>query len=187
MNPASRTATSSQPEPVEVGLRPDTYEDVFRADHEAVVAVAWALTGSRAVAEELAQEAFLRAHQRWPKVGRLDNPGAWVRRVTINLAHSDRRRRQAEARALLRREVRAKAAVIDDESELVADAASFWAAVRSLPDRQGAVIALHYLEDRSVADISIVLGIAPGTVKAHLHKARAALAARLELNPQEDQ
>ena len=62
----------------------------------------------------------------------------------------------------------------------------FWAAVRTLPRRQQAVVALHYLEDRSVADVAQVLGIAEGTVKAHLHKARAALADRLAIDPEED-
>lgn len=55
----------------------------------------------------------------------------------------------------------------------------FWAAVRSLPRRQAAVIALHYYEDLPVADIAAVLGIAEGTVKAHLHKGRESLARRL--------
>lgn len=151
------------------------FEAVFRADHRSIVALTWALTGDRAVAEEVTQEAFLRAHQRWDRIGGYDNPGAWVRRTAINLALSDRRRRGAERRALER--VGPPAESSDDGAGAVASADRFWRAVRALPRRQAAVIALHYVEDRSVAEIATVLEIAEGTVKAHLHQARAALSA----------
>lgn len=151
------------------------FEAVFRADHRSIVALAWALTGDRAVAEEVTQEAFLRAHQRWGRIGGYDNPGAWVRRTAINLALSDRRRRGAERRALER--VGPPAESSDDGAGAVASADRFWRAVRALPRRQAAVVALHYVEDRSVAEIATVLEIAEGTVKAHLHQARAALSA----------
>ena len=55
----------------------------------------------------------------------------------------------------------------------------FWAAVRALPRQQAAVLALHYYEDLPIADIAAVLGLAEGTVKAHLHKGREALRQRL--------
>jgi RNA polymerase sigma-70 factor (ECF subfamily) len=57
----------------------------------------------------------------------------------------------------------------------------FWAAVRSLSPAQAQVVALHYVEDRSIDDIATVLGIAPGTVKTHLSRARHALAEKLRL------
>ena len=56
----------------------------------------------------------------------------------------------------------------------------FWAVVRSLPRRQAAAVALHYLEDRPVAEVATILGCAEGTAKAHLHKGRANLARLLE-------
>jgi RNA polymerase sigma-70 factor (ECF subfamily) len=52
----------------------------------------------------------------------------------------------------------------------------FWDAVRALPARQAQAIALHYLEDRPVAEIAEILGCAPATVKVHLHRGRRALA-----------
>ena len=52
---------------------------------------------------------------------------------------------------------------------------------RSLPRRQAQVIALHYLEDRPVAEIAQILGTAGGTVKKHLHEGRLALTRRLQL------
>jgi DNA-directed RNA polymerase specialized sigma24 family protein len=56
----------------------------------------------------------------------------------------------------------------------------WWMAVWALPDRQRAVVVLHYIEDRSVLDVARVLGIAEGTVKATLAKARHSLARTLE-------
>jgi RNA polymerase sigma-70 factor (ECF subfamily) len=55
-----------------------------------------------------------------------------------------------------------------------------WAAVAQLPPQQRAAIALHYLEDRSVADIAEILECTPSTAKNHLHKGRTRLAQVLE-------
>ena len=162
-----------------------SFEDVFRADHRAVVAIALALTGSRAVAEEVAQEAFLRAHQRWDRIGTYERPGAWVRRVAINLALSDQRRRTSERRAIARLEL-----VRDDDGDRAAgvvEADEFWAAVRELPPQQRTAVVLRYVEDRPVADIAEILEVAEGTAKAHLHKARRALARRLTIDLEEEE
>ena len=51
----------------------------------------------------------------------------------------------------------------------------FWSVVRSLPGQQAAVLTLHYYEDMPVADVAAVLGLAEGTVKAHLYKGRDTL------------
>ena len=64
---------------------------------------------------------------------------------------------------------------------LAAEDEEFWKAVRALPKRQSQAIALFYLEDLSIAQISEILDCAQGTVKAHLHKGRARLANKLGL------
>lgn len=141
------------------------------------------VNGSRSAAEELAQDAFLAAHRRWAAISQYDDPAAWVRRVCANRSTSLVRRRTSEARALARFAGRR---VLPDE--LPPDAAAFWAQVRRLPRRQAQVVALHYLDDLSVADVAAVLGCAEGTVKAHLHRARKVLSAalRCELNSAEE-
>ena len=63
--------------------------------------------------------------------------------------------------------------------ELPPQATRFWDEVARLPRRQAETVVLHYVDDRSVADIALVLGTSEGTVKTHLHRAREALAARL--------
>lgn len=147
--------------------------DSFMADEWAgVLAFARATTGGWAEAEDLAQDAFLAAYRDWGKVSRYERPNAFVRRVVANRSVSGVRRRVREAAAVRRL---GHGEAIDTEG---ADPA-FWAAVRRLPMRQRHVVALHYLEDRSIRDIAAVLDIAEGTVKAHLHAGRKALASML--------
>jgi DNA-directed RNA polymerase specialized sigma24 family protein len=150
----------------------DDYAAFFRREVAGLVALATAIAGPDR-GEELAQEALLRAHREWQRIARYDKPGAWVRRVTINLAASDRRRRGAEARAMQRVATRRQLPVPPPEVD------GFWALVRTLPHRQAAAVALHYLDDLSIAEMADALGCAEGTAKAHLHKARASLALHL--------
>jgi RNA polymerase sigma-70 factor (ECF subfamily) len=151
-----------------------SFEELYRRDFTAVVGLAYALSGSRQAAEELAQDAFLAAHRRWDRIGRYDQPGAWVRRVAVNRAVSSARRRALEARTLVR-----LAGQRPIPEPLPEDAEVFWRAVRRLPDRQAQAIALHYLEDRPVKEIAAILDCAEATVKVHLHRGRQALAAAL--------
>jgi len=154
---------------------PPTFVDFttfYRRELPALVALAAALAGHER-AEEVAQEALLRAHCDWARIERYDKPGAWARRVTINLATSDRRHRGAEARALARVAGRRQLDSPPPEVD------GFWALVRELPDRQAAAVALHYLHDLSISEIADALGCAEGTAKAHLYKARRTLASRL--------
>ena len=87
------------------------------------------------------------------------------------------RRKMREAKALAR--MRGTDAYLP---ALPAEDEEFWRQVRALSKRQAQVIALHYLEDRSVADIAGILECAENTVKVHLHKGRAKLAERLGLD-----
>jgi RNA polymerase sigma-70 factor (ECF subfamily) len=155
----------------------ESFEDFYAKEYPAVVGLAYALSGSRWVAEDLAQEAFLAAHRKWDRIAAYEQPGSWVRRVVANLSVSAFRRRLAEAKALGRIALGQASTV----AELSAEDAEFWRAVRALPRRQAQVVALHYLEDRPVAEIADALGIASGTVKKHLHDGRRELARRLEL------
>lgn len=159
-------------EPVRV---PGSFDAFYRSEYPGVAALLYTLTGSKWVADDLAQEAFLRAHRDWDEVGRMEFPGRWARRVGINLAMSRFRRLRAETQALLKlgRPPTSIDAPLEPEFE------EFWAQVRYLPRRQRQVIALYYVDDLSVADIADVLGIADGTVKANLHKARTNLEGRL--------
>ena len=159
-----------------------TAETVYQRHSAGLIRRLERMVGSRESAEDLAQEAFLAAHRKWARIAAYEQPGSWVRRVVANLSISAFRRRLTEAKALGRLAL-GQASTLP---ELSAEDAQFWRAVRALPRRQAQVVALHYLEDRSVADIADALGIAPGTVKKHLHDGRRQLAGRLELEEGEN-
>ena len=155
----------------------ETFEEFYAREYSAVVGLAFALSGSRTASEDLAQEAFLAAHRDWARVAAYERSDLWIRRVVSNMSMSMFRRRYAEARAVARFAARPAASI----PELSADDAEFWAAVRSLPRRQAQVIALRYLDDRSVAEIAEILGTATGTVKKQLHDGRQNVVRRLRL------
>jgi len=155
---------------------PTSFDRFFRAEYRSVVALVQSLTHSRAVAEDVAQEAFAAAHTRWERVHDLDRPDLWVRRVALNRAISINRSRNAEQRALDRLKrygvplVVPVAEVADDE---------LWARVRQLPRRQAQLVALVYRDDRSIDEAAATLGLTASTARTHLQRARIALASLL--------
>ena len=156
------------------------FDDFFTAQAPGILALLVSLTGDRGQAEDLTQEVFVKAYRDWARIGGYDKPGAWARRVAINAATSAGRRRGSEGRALRRVWSRGQLDVAPDVADLAHDSAGFWAVVRALPRQQAAAIALHYLDDASVADVAIALGCAEATAKVHLHRGRVALARLLE-------
>jgi RNA polymerase sigma-70 factor, ECF subfamily len=184
--PAARPTRPADPAPGDGGSRsvplPGPFEHFYLQEYPRVVDLAYALSGGRMVAEDIAQEAFLRAYRDWDRVGSYAHQAAWVRRVAVNLATSGLRRKVVEARALARLAGRREPAL----DPLPAENADFWRAVRALPQRQAQVVALYYLEDLSIQQTAAVLDCAEGTVRAHLARARSALARRLGLDAGEE-
>jgi RNA polymerase sigma-70 factor (ECF subfamily) len=184
--PAARSTGYTDPVAGDGGFRavqlPGPFEVFYVEEYPRVVKLAYALSGSCSGAEDIAQEAFLRAYRDWDRVGSYEHQAAWVRRVAANLATSGLRRRVVEARALVRLAARREPAL----DPLPAENADFWRAVRALPHRQAQAVALYYLEDLSIQQTATVLDCAEGTVRAHLAKARRALARRLDLDAGEE-
>jgi RNA polymerase sigma-70 factor (sigma-E family) len=127
--------------------------------------------GDRQLAEDLVAEAFTRAWMSWPTVRVHPVPRAWVVRAALNVHVSWWRRRRREVALdarVLPDDARQQAALEPVDQVLVA-------AVRALPPRQREVITLRVFFDLDTAATARLLGISPGTVGAHLHRALAAL------------
>ena len=145
----------------------EEFQWLFTREYAAVVWSANVVLHDYARAEEVAQEAFVKLLDNWAKVSRYDRPGAWVRRVAIHLATKAARK---ESRLV---SMDRAWPVIEDAAPVDVD---LMAAIRQLPPRQRAVIALYYIEDMAAAEVAEVVGCAVATVSVHLHRARARLA-----------
>jgi RNA polymerase sigma-70 factor (ECF subfamily) len=154
-----------------VADRPD-FAEFYSASFGRLTVQIHAFVGEHAEAQDLVQEAYCRAYARWSTVSRYDDPLAWVRRVAWNLAIS--RWRRAGRLRLRQREL--LAADVGPPSSTHIDLAR---ALRHLPANQRQAVVLHYLADMSVADIAAFMGTTDGSVKAWLHRGRAALTALL--------
>ena len=147
------------------------YEWVYRAGFASVARTVFLIVGSRAVAEEITQDAFLKLLQKWSTVSDYERPEAWARKVAVRMAirHVGRER----SRPL--RELRAQPRPTDPELPDPEVAR----AVAGLAPMQRAAVALYYWEDRPVVEIARILQVSESTVKQHLYRARARLAVSL--------
>jgi RNA polymerase sigma-70 factor (sigma-E family) len=124
--------------------------------------------GDRALAEDLVAEGFARAWTSWRTVRRHPAPRAWVVRTALNTHVSWWRRHRREM------PLEGHDLALPADTGTALDAAIV-TALRRLPVRQRQVIALRLLLDLDTETTAQVLGISPGTVGAHLHRAIAAL------------
>jgi RNA polymerase sigma factor (sigma-70 family) len=139
------------------------FGDLYRLHRRDTVRLARLLTGSAAVAEDLAHEAFIRVYRR---DGSLDEPVSFLRTVTVNVCRDWHRGRRREQLRAVRHGPNA------DRVSLAARELD--ASLARLPYQERAVIVLRYWLDLSEAEIAAALGCRPGTVKSRharaLHK-----------------
>ena len=132
-------------------------------------------TGDAHLAEELAQETVARICRDWPRVARMEAPGAWAHRVAMNLARSHFRRR----RLILRSEARLRLGADAGDTAVAATASvALQGAIATLPERQRIALVLRYFADLSVRDAATAMGCPEGTVKTLTRKAILALRAK---------
>jgi len=179
----SAIRSGSRPGAAEVVVRGlESFDAFYERERRSMVSLAYATSRSRLAAEDIAQDAFVAAYRDWEKVGRLDNPATWVRRVVVNRSVSAIRRRITATKALSRLLLTSERVELP---ALAAETEHLWVAVRLLPRRQRQVVALHYVDQLTMSEIGDVLGCSKDSVNTHLRRARATLARRLGI--QEDQ
>jgi RNA polymerase sigma-70 factor, ECF subfamily len=148
------------------------FEELYGAHFDRLTLQLYAYVGDVAQAQDLVQEAFCRALQRWDKLSAYDDPVGWVRRVAWNLATSRLRRMRRHTAFLRAQREQHVSAPAPDHVALIAGLAK-------LPADQREAVILHYLADLSVAEIARQRDVAEGTVKSWLHRGRIALAAAM--------
>lgn len=154
----------------------EDFSTLYERELPRLLRVIYAAAGSDIEAQDIAQETFVRAHARWVDLSSHPNIGGWLTITAMNLARSARRRQRVAHRLRWRS---APTSASGDTSDASALSAAFWGEVSLLPRRLAQIVVLHYLEDRPIAEIGELLGIADGTVKASLFDARKRLKIRL--------
>jgi RNA polymerase sigma-70 factor (sigma-E family) len=146
--------------------------DQFVADRlDRLLHYATAITCDRHLAQDIVQDVLVRARPRWGRIGAMDAPYLYVRRMVTNDYLSWRRRRA-------RRDITSTHATLEELSPAVADPAerhaerdAMRARIAVLPGKQRAAVVLRYYEDATTAEIGQMLGCSEGTVRSHLSRA----------------
>lgn len=145
------------------------FEDFFVAHHERLFHALYLLTGDRHQADDLAQEALLRAYERWDRVGAMESPEGYVYRTALNLHRS-------YVRALVVRGRRVFAAVpTEDLSGPAATSHDVRNALTRLSREQREALILVEWLGLGSEEAGKVLGIDASSVRGRLHRARASL------------
>jgi len=149
------------------------FREIFAASYSRLVVQLYGVTGDAAEAEDLVQDAFVRAAAAGNRFVKVDNHEAWLRTVAVNSYRSRWRKQRNFSR------VRDRVAAGPTDLPALEDRLDVIEALRGLPAGQREVVALHYLADLDVAEVARTLGIAEGTVKSRLSRGRDALALAL--------
>ena len=156
-----------------MGAQRRDFAEFYRESRDECLFAVLVSVGDRDTAQDLVAEAFARAWASWRTVSRHPAPAAWVVRTALNAGISRWRRRRREV------PVPDLALVADQPASGEVSGSSvdprIMAALLRLPARQRQVVALRLFLDLDTAGTAQVLGIAPGTVQAHLGRALAAL------------
>lgn len=142
---------------------------LYDTERAPMVRLAYLLTGSVSIAEDVVQDAFIRLYE---GPGEIRRPGAYLRRTVINLCHSHHRHEGVERR-WRDRQPRPELVVPPDVDDL-------WRTICVLPPRQREALVLRFYLDMKVPDIADALGTPLGTVKSDIHRGLAALAQQVE-------
>jgi RNA polymerase sigma-70 factor (sigma-E family) len=141
----------------------------------ALLRLAWTLTGDRAEAEDVVQDALSRALPRWDRIARVEDPDAYVRRMVVN-AHTSRwrawRRRVwpvEQVEQVADHPVEHGRGLEHDERRRV------WEACRALPEAQRTAVVLRYYEQLEYAEIATLTGVREGSVRSRVSRGLATL------------
>ena len=148
-----------------------TYEDFLGTRLRELLRFAVLLCGDRALAEDLVQDVLLRAHGQWDRIGAVEFPFAYLRRMLVN-EHLAWRRKWA--RQIPTADV-ALTEVLPDHAVQVTDRDDLMPRLRALPPRQRAAVVLKYYGGLSDLEIADTLGCSPGTARGYLSRALSAM------------
>ena len=151
----------------------ESFAAFFEANYEVLLRAMYLITSDRYEAEDLAQEAFAKAYERWEQIGVLENPAGYLYRAALNSYRSRLRRIATAARRSF--DVRASDPISDsDERD------SLRRALAQLPREQREAVVLIEWLGMSSEEAGHLLGAKANAVRVRLNRANAALRSTIE-------
>ena len=139
-----------------------SFDDLYRDEYGPMVRLAHGLVDTQEIAEEIVQDAFAKAYERW---NRLDNPGGYLRTAVVNGARSELRKREVGRRIGVRTFIPPQ----PENRDYLLDA------LEQLSPRQKTVLVLKFYADMTEKEIAQAMGVRPGTVKSATSRGLAEL------------
>jgi RNA polymerase sigma-70 factor (ECF subfamily) len=163
-----------------VGGSAAAFERLYRLHVGRIYGLCLRMTGNRETAEDCAQEAFIQAWRNLPRFEARSSFGTWLHRIAVNSVLAQARRRSERTGE--------EASVDDQVAETLADASlgegggglDLEAAIAALPPGARHVLVLAGIYGYTHEETAAMLGVAVGTCKAQLHRARQLLSRRLD-------
>jgi RNA polymerase sigma-70 factor, ECF subfamily len=144
----------------------ETFEGLYRSSVAEMTRLAYLITGSAHVAEEITHDAFIAVQRRWDSI---NTPKPYLRQVVVNGCRSYLRHLRIERTT----PIDPIPPVINDEID------ETWLLVQQLSPKRRTALVLRYYLDLSIDEIADVMRTRPGTVKSLLHRGREALRGQL--------
>jgi RNA polymerase sigma factor (sigma-70 family) len=158
----------------------DTFETFFELQYTNLLKAMYLVTGSRHEAEEITQDAFVRALERWDRVSRADNRAGYLYRIAVNLYRSKLRRLACGARKT------PKPTPESDPFEAADDRDAVGRALTTLSEGQREALVMVEWLDMTDEEAAAILGISPVTVRVRRFRARENLRPLLQPKDEEE-
>lgn len=162
------------------------FDEFLREQLSSLVRFAGVLTADVELAQDLTQDALVRAHARWGRIGGMDRPDLYLRRMITNGYLSWRRRWAVRTIQPVADTDRWSGATSPDPAVRLADQDQVKALLATLSRRQRAVLVLRFYEGRTDEEIGAILGCTAGTVRSHVSRALAGLRERVREDQSND-
>ena len=163
------------------------FDALYRKHSRRVYAVVWRLAGGQAArADDLVQEAFIRAWQALPMFRFESAFSTWLHRLAVNTALMQIRKRAGGEAGEGDDSALESLPTDDTAGQRTRERLDLERAVATLPERARAVLVLHDIEGWKHEEIAAELGMAVGSSKAQLHRARKLLRERLGVDHDRD-
>jgi len=157
------------------------FERLYRLNRDRIYGLLWRICGGdAALAEDLLQEAFVRAWQKLDSFRGESRFGTWLHRLSVNVALSERRIRLRRVEREVRIDETAERTAIGDRDVFADKRMDLERAIARLPERARTVLVLFDIEGYRHLEIAEMTGMAVGSSKAQLHRARKLLREELD-------